>query len=75
MKQTITAIALHRPDESPVFGANATRVSLDDAGAGLFIVIEQSGEDEDMQGKLSFDIMELREVLRVAEILAGQCGV
>lgn len=47
LKYAITPIKLsvHLKDVSPIFGEQVTHVSLDDEGAGMFIVLEQDNAD------------------------------
>ena len=39
-KTTITSMALHLENESPIFGVNSVSVELDDEAAGIFLVIK-----------------------------------
>jgi hypothetical protein len=43
MKLTITEVAVHREDQSPIFGELTTIVKLMDEGGGPFVTI---GQDE-----------------------------
>ena len=68
MKMTITEVAVHPEDESPVFGRLTTRVRLDDEGGGAFVKLVQ----EDDAGKLNevrFDFKELEAVVEAIKLL------
>ena len=68
MKMTITEVAVHPEDESPVFGRMTTKISIDDEGGGVFFKLVQ----EDDAGKLNevrFDFKELEAVVEAIKLL------
>lgn len=70
---TITAIAVHRPEESPIFGESATTIRLDDDGGGPFIVIEQA--DASQPGAIRLDPDECEIVMREVRRLLEQKAI
>lgn len=58
MKLTITEIAVHKENESPVFGELVTHVKLDDEGGGEFIKITQHNDTECNEIRLDFGEIE-----------------
>ena len=70
LQTTITAIAVHMPDESPIFGERTTTIRLDDEGGGPFIVIEQLTDTQPSVVKL--DPEEVALVMRTASRLLRQ---
>jgi hypothetical protein len=66
-KTTVVAIAVHRDNESPIYGEGTTTVRLDDEGSGPFLVLSQ-GTDEGTQ-TLRMDQSEIRIVMEAAERL------
>jgi len=67
-KITPIGMAVHPPDESPIFGEHATHVLIDDEAAGPFIVLRQYGS-ETKSGEVRLDIEELDAVMRAARRL------
>ena len=69
LQTTITAIAVHMPDESPIFGERTTTIRLDDEGGGPFVVIEQADAPQPGAIRLDPDECEIvmREVRRLLE--------
>ena len=65
-KTTITQFTIHRKDESAVFGESATRVKLEDEGAGGYLILEQDG------GSIRLDPEELDLIIAEARKLMGQ---
>jgi hypothetical protein len=65
-KTTITQVAVHKSNDSPVFGESATRIKLEDEGAGKYLVIEQDG------GSISLDPEELDLIIAEAKKLMAQ---
>jgi hypothetical protein len=68
MKMTITEVAVHPEDESPVFGRLRTLIRLDDEGGGAFVKLIQ----EDDFGKLNevrFDFKELEAIIEAVKLL------
>ena len=57
-------IAICPESENPIFGEQTTTISIDDEGAGPFIVIEQYPNRQ--TNKISFDIKELVVVMEEA---------
>ncbi|AMD43456.1 hypothetical protein ZC03_079 [Pseudomonas phage ZC03] len=72
LQTTITAIAIHRPGDSPILGDSTTIVRLSDEGGGPFIVIEQVTT---APGSIELDPDECEIVLREARRLLKQEGV
>ncbi len=73
MKMTITEIAVHPEDESPVFGRLTTKIRLDDEGGGAFVKLVQ----EDDAGKLNevrFDFNELEVIVDAIKLLEAGVG-
>lgn len=70
MKLTVTEIAVHKEDESPIFGEIVTHVKLDDEGAGTFIKITQhNGAKMD---EIRLDFNEIEHILKAIEMLKAQ---
>ncbi len=70
---TITAIAIHRAGDSPIFGESTTIVRLDDEGGGPFIVIEQA--DAPQPGAIRLDPDECEIVMREVRRLLEQKAI
>jgi hypothetical protein len=70
MKLTVTEVAVHKQDESPIFGDIVTHVKLDDEGAGMFIRIIQH-YDTDMN-EIRLDFIEIEHILKAIEMLKAQ---
>ena len=73
-KRTITpiAMAIHLPDESPIFGDSTLHLALDDEGAGPFFVLRQvSGNDGNPleAGSVRIDMEELEAFAEAARRL------
>ena len=74
MKLTVTEIAVHKEDESPIFGDIVTHVKLDDEGAGTFIKIVQHNDAQTNEIRLDFN--EIEYILKAIEMLkAGNTDV
>lgn len=74
MKLTVTEIAVHKEDESPIFGDIVTHVKLDDEGAGSFIKIVQHNDTQTNEIRLDFN--EIEYILKAIEMLkAGNTDV
>jgi len=54
-------VSIHRVGENPIFGHSVTKIRIQDEAGGPFIVLTQCFEDS--EGKLSFDLDELEQVL------------
>lgn len=67
--RTITAMAIHREGDSPIFGESVTMVRLDDEAAGAFLVLEQDN------GFVRLELHELNEIVDAAKELLVQEGV
>ena len=65
-KTTITQVTIHKADESAVFGESATRVKLEDEGAGQYLILEQDG------GSISLDPEELELIIIEARKIMAQ---
>jgi len=70
LKKTMVAIAIHRDDESPIYGENTTVVSLDDEGTGQFVTIRQTAQLHSAEIRL--DPGEVPIVLDAAQKLLGE---
>ena len=66
-RSTVVAIAVHRDNESPIYGESVTTVRLDDEGSGPFLLLSQTPPCGTMTLRLDLD--ELRLVLQAAETL------
>lgn len=62
----MTQVTIHKADESAVFGESATRIKLEDEGAGGYLVIEQ----DDVS--ISLDPEELDLIIAEAKKLMAQ---
>ena len=71
-KTTITSIAVHINDESPIFGESTTQVRIDDDAAGVYIVIDQSGSDDPETGIVKLNPEELPVIMDVVRRLLEQ---
>ena len=67
MKLTVTEIAVHKEDESPIFGDIVTHVKLDDEGGGTFIKITQHNDTKMAEIRLDFN--EIEYILKAIEML------
>ena len=67
MKLTITEIAVHKEDESPIFGDIVTHVKLDDEGAGTFIKLIQHNDTQ--MNEIRLDFNEIKYILKATEML------
>lgn len=65
---TPIAFSVHRRGESPIYGEQTTRVTVDDEGGGPFVVISQM-HDHIEPGKVSLDFDELQAVLTATQAL------
>lgn len=70
MKLTVTEIAVHKEDESPIFGEIVTHVKLDDEGAGTFIRLIQHNDTQVNEIRLDFN--EIEHILKAIEMLRAQ---
>jgi hypothetical protein len=70
MKLTVTEIAVHKEDESPIFGEIVTHVKLDDEGAGTFIRLIQHNDTQVNEIRLDFN--EIEYILKAIDILKEQ---
>ena len=69
MKLTVTEIAVHKDDESPIFGDILTHVKLDDEGGGTFIKIMQSTDTQ--MNEIRLDFNEVEYIVKAIEMLKG----
>ena len=65
---TITAMAIHPPHSSPVFGEHTTHVVMNDEAAGVFFEITQDDKT------VCVTIEEIRAILAAAESMLAQPG-
>lgn len=73
LQTTITAIAIHRNGDSPIFGESTTTIRLDDEGGGPFVVIEQA--DASQSSAIRLDPDECEIVMRTARRLFEQKAI
>lgn len=67
MKLTVTEIAVHKKDESPIFGDIVTHVKLGDEGAGTFIKLVQ--HDHNRTNVIRLDFNEVEFIIKAIEML------
>jgi hypothetical protein len=67
-KITPIGMAVHLPNENPIYGDFLTHVTVEDEAAGPFVVVRQFG-DEAKVGEVRLDLAELEAVLRAARRL------
>ena len=65
---TITAMAIHPANSSPVFGEYTTHITMTDEAAGPFFEVTQN------DGKVAVTVEELRALLACAETMLAQPG-
>ena len=65
---TITAMAIHPPHSSPVYGEMTTHIAMTDEAAGPFFEVTQDDKT------ISVTIEELRALLACAETMLAQPG-
>lgn len=70
MKLTVTEIAVHKEDESPIFGELVTHVKLDDEAGGPFIRLIQNTDAGTNEIRLDFN--EIEYILKAIETLKAQ---
>ena len=70
MKLTITEIAVHKEDESPIFGELVTHVKLYDEAGGPFIRLIQNTDAGTNEIRLDFN--EIEYILKAIETLKAQ---
>lgn len=73
MKLTVTEIAVHKKNESPVVGDLVTYVKLMDDGGGEFIKLVQYTESDVQEIRLDFN--EIEHVLKAIEMIKEACNV
>lgn len=66
---TITQITVST-EEHPLFGDGLITLKLEDEGGGMFLVMEQDGEDRTHQVRISFS--EWEDVCQAVATLANQ---
>lgn len=64
---TVTEFAVHKDDESPIFGENAVKVKLMDAGSGYFISMQDMICDDTNEVRLDFT--QLNEIVEQIKLL------
>lgn len=67
-KITPIIYSVHRKGDNPVFGESSIHVSLEDDGAGEFIVIRQSTDDAE-KGVIRLDFEEIPLISEAVELL------
>ncbi len=72
MKLTVTEIAVHKENESPIFGEIVTHVKLDDEGAGVFVRIIQHNDTK--MNEIRLDFNEIEYILKAIETLKESAG-
>ena len=65
---TITAMAIHPANSSPVFGELTTHITMTDEAAGIFFELTQDDKT------ISVTVEELRALLACAETMLAQPG-
>ena len=65
---TITAMAIHTRDQSPVYGEYTTHIAMTDEAAGIFFELTQDDKI------ISVTVEELRALLAAAETMLAQPG-
>ena len=65
---TTTAMAIHNPDQSPVYGEYTTHISMTDEAAGIFFELTQDDKT------IGVTVEELRALLACAETMLAQPG-
>ncbi len=69
MKITPIKYAIHREGDSAVFGEDSFHVSIDDEGAGEYIVIESVCPSEPFDdNRMAMDYSVLKKIVEVADI-------
>ena len=71
---TILKVAVHREEESPIFGEGNTYVSVDDEAGGPFLTIEQDDDHKNntFTSTLRIDYEEFLVVAEAAKMLMHQ---
>lgn len=72
---TITSVAVHHDDASPVYGEGVTYVALEDESAGCFVSLKQVHTDPAHEGKVLVSFEELPELLAAIKMLQDQPAV
>jgi hypothetical protein len=67
MKLTVTEIAVHKEDDSPILGEIVTYIKLDDEGAGTFIKITQHNDTK--MDEIRLDFIEVEHIFKAIEML------
>jgi hypothetical protein len=67
---TILTIAVHSPNESPVYGERSLHVSLDDEGGGVYIIIKE--QSDKLNSEVRIDPAEVPVVFETAMKLLAQ---
>jgi hypothetical protein len=69
-KSTIIRISIHPENVNPIFGEQATHVSIKDEGGGPFIELSQERDDKDKCVRVDMDELEI--ITAEAKKLIGQ---
>lgn len=72
LKSTVLTISVHPAGDNPLFANSATRVTLDDEGSGIFIVLDQSGADFAQNGQVRLDVDEIAAINKAIDTLLRQ---
>ena len=70
MKLTVTEIAVHKENESPVFADTTTHVKLYDEGGGAFIKLVQCNDEG--VNEIRLDFSEIDYILKAIETIKDQ---
>lgn len=74
MKKTAIKYALHKQDESPIFGEDTIHITADDEGGGAYAIIQivnPSDPEFVGNGKVTLTSDELSEILKIVEEFEG----
>lgn len=55
MRLTVTEITMHPEDQSPIYSQMATKIGIQDEGAGPFVTITQDTDDGVAMIRLDFE--------------------
>lgn len=72
----VRSIAVYYKEENPIFGDSAITVSVDDEGGGMFLVLNQFGNDKTNEIRIDADewpvlnraVMQLRREIRKHDV-------
>lgn len=72
MKTTTLKYSVHLDNENPVYGENATHITLDDEAGGFFFIIEQARSVHHEAGIIRLDPDELEAIAYAGRKLLEQ---